>query len=123
MLNVDMELAYNIDVDKLAGTTCAINENVPGFGGPGGLNGSGGSGGPGGEGNYEGPGSLVREGGPDGPGGRENRSGRGGRGGLGGRDGGRGGKVNLFQTRQNVEICPDAPTKSLVKEFADVSIS
>jgi hypothetical protein len=119
MLNTDMELVYNIDVDKLAGTSCAINENVPGLGGPGGLRGPGGPGGPGGEGGSEGLRGLGEEGGPEGPGGRGGRGGRGGKGDLGAREGGRGRRVNPFQTRQKAEICPYAATKSLVQEFAD----
>ena len=30
MLNTDMELAYNIDVDKLKGTKCVIGNHGPG---------------------------------------------------------------------------------------------
>jgi hypothetical protein len=31
--------------------------------------------------------------------------------------------LNLFETRQEAGVCPDAATKSLVQAFADVSIS
>ena len=124
MLNTDMELAYDIDVDDLEGTSCSINENAPGPGrpeGPNGPDGPGGPGGPGGRGGG-GRGRGGRGGGPGGP-----RGGRGGgRGGPGGR-GGRGGRgrrsLDIFKTRQNEGICPDAATKSLVEQYCQVSES
>ena len=93
-----MELAYDIDVDPLTGTSCAINEIDPAP--------PGGPGGPGGPP----PGRGGRGGGPGGRGGR----------GPGGR--GRGGRGRSLETRQNEEICPDAETKNLVQQYADVSI-
>ena len=124
MLNTDMELAYDIDVDDLEGTSCSINENAPGPDGPGGPNGPEGPGGPDGPGGPNGPGGRGgggrgRGGGPGG-----NRGGRGGgRGGPGGR-GGRGGRgrrsLDIFETRQNEDICPDAATKPLVEQYCEV---
>ena len=117
MLNTDMELAYEIDVDRILGTSCTVNENEPGIDEP---EGPGNDDGPDGDddGNDE-PGVTPGRG--RGRGGRGGHGGRGGRGSRGGR-GGRGRGRVLLQARENDEICPAAITRDLVQEYAEVSI-